>query len=56
MTKSVRKKTKGPIPAKKARKTKKNRKGQTKAVEYVDSLLELHKLQGVLLVQLEKEV
>lgn len=56
MAKSARKKTRGAIPAKKARKTKKNGKGQTKAAEYVNSLLELHKLQGVLLVQLDKEV
>jgi len=47
MTKSTRKK---------AKKTKKTAKGQTKAAEYVSCLLELHKLQGVLLNQLEKAV
>ncbi len=56
MAKSARKRTKGAIPVKKARKTKKNGKGQTKAAKYVDSLLELHKLQGVLLVHLDKEI
>jgi hypothetical protein len=31
-------------------------KGRTKAKEYVSNLLELHKLQGVLLNRLDKEV
>jgi len=31
-------------------------KGRSKAAEYVNNLLELHKLQGTLLNQLEKEV
>ena len=53
MAKSTRRGTKGRISAKKSKKTS---KGQTKAAEYLDCLLELHKLQGVLLVQLRKEV
>jgi len=40
----------------KAKKTEKSTKGQTKAAEYVSHLLELHKLQGVLLARLNKEV
>jgi len=50
MAKSKRKKTKGAIPAKNPK------KGQTKAAEYVSNLLELHKLQGLLLTRLKKEV
>jgi hypothetical protein len=47
--------------AKKGQKTTKSRKGclmtiQTKAGEYTDCLLELHKLQGTLLTRLRKEV
>jgi len=53
MAKSTRKKAKKAIPAKK---TKKPAEGQTKAAEYVNHLLELHKLQGVLLTRLKKEV
>ena len=53
MTKSTRKKARKAILAKK---TKKTAKGQAKAGEYVSSLLELHKLQGVLLTQLDKEI
>lgn len=30
--------------------------GRTKAAEYVNNLLELHKIQGTLLNRLEKEV
>ena len=57
MTKSTRKKAKETTTLmKKAKKTKKTAKGQTKAAEYVSCLLELHKLQGVLLNQLEKAV
>jgi hypothetical protein len=56
MTKSARKKTRGTILAKRAKKAPKTAKGQTKATEYVSCLLELHKLQGVLLNQLSKEV
>ncbi len=56
MAKSKRKRTKGTMPVKKVRKTKKTTKGQTKAAEYVSCLLELHKLQGVLLSRLDKEV
>ena len=37
-------------------KTPRTTKGQTKASEYIDCLLELHKLQGVLLSHLHKEV
>lgn len=56
MTKSTRKRTKGAIQTKKVKKSKKTAEGQTKAAEYVSNLLELHKLQGVLLTQLDKEV
>jgi len=31
-------------------------KGRSKAAEYVSNLLELHKLQGVILNRLDKEV
>jgi len=50
MAKSIRKKTKG------AKKAKKTTKARTKAAEYVDCLLELHKLQGTLLARLDREV
>ena len=50
MAKSARKKTK---PATTVKKTAKR---QTKAAECVDSLLELHKLQGLLLAKLRKQV
>jgi len=50
MAKSKRKKTKRAISV------KKTKKRQTKAAEYVSNLLELHKLQGVLLTRLQKEV
>jgi len=53
MAKSKRKKAKKATPAKK---TKKPAKSQTKAAEYTTNLLELHKLQGVLLTRLKKEV
>jgi hypothetical protein len=44
-------------PKKKAPRAKPRKKGtESKAGEYVDSLLELHKLQGVLLVSLRQEV
>jgi hypothetical protein len=59
MTKSARKKTSGAVPAKgaeKAKKALKTAKGQTKAAEYVGNLLELHKLQGVLLGRLRREI
>jgi len=56
MAKPKRKKAKGAIPAEKAKKTKKTAKSKTKATEYVSCLLELHKLQGILLSQLGKEV
>ena len=39
-----------------AGKTKKAGKSQAKAKEYVGYLLELHKLQGVLLTELDKKV
>lgn len=53
MAKSTRKKTKGTISRKKSRKTT---KGKTNVAECIDCLLELHKLQGVLLAQLHKEL
>jgi len=53
MAKSTRKKTKGAISAQKAGKTA---AAQTKAGEYISCLLELHKLQGILLAQLHKEI
>jgi hypothetical protein len=53
MGKSVRKIAKRTNSAKKAKKTGES---QTKAAEYVGCLLELHKLQGVLLTQLSREV
>jgi len=56
MTKSTGEKTKGAMPTKKARKAPKTAKGQTKAAEYADCLLELHKLQGTLLSRLRKEI
>lgn len=56
MAKSTEKKTKGAKTAKTAKKAKKITKSRTKASEYVDCLLELHKLQGVLLTRLDKEV
>jgi len=59
MTKSTRKKTKGTMPAKGAKEAKKalkTAKGQTKAVEYVGCLLELHNLQGVLLTRLRRKI
>ncbi len=56
MTKSVRKRARETISAKKTKKTRKATRDQTKAAEYVGHLLELHKLQGTLLRQLAKEV
>ncbi len=56
MAKSTRKKTKEAVPSKKAKKIDKTAKGRTKVAEYVSHLLELHKLQGVLLKRLDKEV
>ena len=53
MAKYVRKRAKRAISAKKAKKTAQR---QTKAAEYLSCLLELHKLQGVLLAQLRKEI
>lgn len=43
---------------KKATTTKKSRAAKTtsRAAEYVDNLIELHKIQGVLLVNLRKEL
>ncbi len=51
MAKSARKRT---VSTKKSKKT--TAKGQSRAAKSVDCLLELHKLQGVLLAQLRKEV
>ena len=56
MAKSERKRAKGAMPTKKAKKIDKTTKGRTKVAEYVSHLLELHKLQGVLLKRLDKEV
>jgi hypothetical protein len=56
MGKSARKRTKKTIQIKKAEGSKRTDKGQTKAAEYVSCLLELHKLQGGLLNQLDKEI
>jgi len=53
MAKSTRKIAKRTVSAKKSKKTAKRR---TKAPEYVDCLFELHKLQGVLLSRLRKEI
>ena len=53
MAKSARRKTKRALSA---TKVKKAGGGQTRAAEYVDYLLELHKLQGILLTHLNKEV
>ena len=55
MEKSTSKKQKVSVPTKKAKRMKKT-KGQKRAAEYVSYLLELHKLQGVLLARLDKEV
>jgi len=49
MKKSKRKRTKTEVSAGKP-------KERSKAAEYVGNLLELHKLQGVLLNRLDKEV
>jgi len=59
MAKYKRKKQKEAPVTKEARKptkAEKTAKGRTKAAEYVSHLLELHKLQGVLLTRLNKEV
>lgn len=56
MAKSARKREKKAMPAKKREKSKKTARGQTQAAEYVSHLLELHKLQGVLLTRLHKEI
>jgi len=53
MAKSARKKAKTAITAKKSRKAGAE---QSKVAEYVGCLLELHKLQGLLLSQLRKEI
>lgn len=53
MSKSEEKKTKR---AKKTRRITKTFKEQAKTEEYVGYLLELHKLQGILLTRLHKEV
>lgn len=53
MAKFARKSAEKGISTKKAKKTA---KGRTKASDYLDGLLELHKLQGTLLVHLKKEI
>ena len=55
MERTASKKTKSEIPSKKVKRMK-NTKGQKRAAEYVSYLLELHKLQGVLLIHLDKEL
>lgn len=56
MAKSTRKKAKRVVSPKIPKKLKKTTKGETKLSENVECLLELHKLQGVLLTQLRKEI
>ncbi len=53
MAKPKRKNTKAVISAKES---KKATKGRTKTNECISCLLELHKLQGILLKQLTKEI
>lgn len=53
MAKTTRKRGKKAISAKNPQKTVGD---QTKAAEYVGCLLELHKLQGLLLTHLHKEI
>jgi hypothetical protein len=53
MAKLTGKKTQGKISSKRVKKTSKS---QPRLAENVDCLLELHKLQGVLLAQLRKEI
>lgn len=53
MAKSTKKRAKRAISTKK---TKKNAESRMRLAEYVNSLLELHKLQGVLLTQLKKQI
>ncbi len=55
MAKST-KKTKRATSSKEPKQMNKTPASQSKAAEYVGHLLELHKLQGVLLAQLHKEV
>jgi len=50
MAKTSEKKTKKQVS------TKKTAKKQAKIAENVDCLIELHKLQGILLAQLRKEI
>ncbi len=56
MAKSKRESTKGTIRAKKTKQSKKTTKAKARTAESLDCLLELHKLQGVLLAQLKKEL
>ena len=51
--KTAKKRQKRTMPAKKTGETI---KGQTKAAEYVANLVKLHKLQGVLLSKLKREI
>jgi hypothetical protein len=53
MAKSIRKKSKR---AGAARKTRESARGQGKADEYIGCLIELHKLQGLLLSHLRKQI
>ncbi len=53
MAEFTEKKTRGKILSKRVKKTSKS---QPRLAENIDCLLELHKLQGVLLAQLRKEI
>lgn len=53
MAKGKRKRAKAKSPTKRSQAAK---KGKTEASEYVRYLLELHKLQGVILTKLDKEL
>jgi len=53
MAKSTQKRAKRTVPAKRQKKPAAKPK---RIAEYVSCLLELHKLQGVLLTEMEKEV
>jgi len=54
MAKSTRRTAKTAV--KKAKQTKKTAKRQTRVSESLDCLVELHKLQGVMLAQLRKDI
>ena len=56
MGKSARKRAKKTIQSKRAKRSRGTDKDQAKATEFVSCLLELHRLQGGLLKQLDKEI